>query len=93
MGNPNSARFHQLADRNDARVILAAELSANGAEKQFVAYYDQLAKAGVVDVFVGDDDDEPVLIKLKTRGEKPVWKLVTKDGLRTIEPVPAQGLD
>jgi hypothetical protein len=82
-----STRFYQIADRNDARVLLAAELSAKGIEKQLVVHFDEIVKSGIADVFIGDDDDEPVVVKMDNQ-----WFSVTEGGLLNIKPNKAQGL-
>ena len=90
--NPSTV-FYPAADRNDAGVILAAELSANGCAKRLVAHFDEMVKTGLAEVLIGDDDDEPIVIRLIEGAsyitddvkepsviKESVWLWVSKDG-------------
>jgi hypothetical protein len=75
--------FRAVVDRNDMRVILAAELGRFGAEKKLIGSMDELVRKGVAEVFVSDDKDELVMLRVNEAIE-PCYVVVTEARLARV---------
>src|SRR6185437_40794 len=64
----NDRQFLPVADRADMRVILAAELGRRGADKKLINAMDGVVREGAADVFVSDDDDELIMLRIDSDG-------------------------
>jgi hypothetical protein len=75
--------FHFFADRNDARVVLTAELGRFGVDKNLIFAMDQMVQLGQADVFISDNDDEQVMLRLyDPKSGVPRYVLVLEAGLK-----------
>jgi hypothetical protein len=57
-------KFLPIGDRADMRVILAAELGRYGADKGWIDAMDGMVREGAADVFVSDDNDEVIMLRI-----------------------------
>ena len=80
-----ATKFVRFDDVNDARVVLAAELSRFGAPRSLVMYFDEATNSGLVDVFVSDDDQKHVIIKMSAADNAPAWLWVAPSGCIKVE--------
>ena len=85
MQSESNRIFRPVADRTDMRVILAAELGRFGAEKDLICRMDELVRKGAEEVFVSDDEDELVMLRLNEAIEH-CYLLVTEAGLVEVYP-------
>ncbi|MEJ0050594.1 MAG: hypothetical protein WDN02_05210 [Methylovirgula sp.] len=74
-------RFLTVAERADMRVILAATLGRFGANNQLIDAMDTAVNEEAVDVFISDDADEYVLLKMEGS-----YVLVTQGGFTKVNP-------
>jgi hypothetical protein len=74
-------RFLPVADRADMRVILAAELGRFGKEKKLISTMDAVVAAGAADVFISDDNDELVMLRI----EGDCYVVVTETGFLRVD--------
>jgi hypothetical protein len=77
----NDRQFLPVGDRADMRVILAAELGRFGKEKKLISTMDEMVTAGVADVFISDDNDELVMLRI----EGDCYVVVTDTGFLRVD--------
>jgi hypothetical protein len=77
----NDRQFLPVGDRADMRVILAAELGRFGKEKKLISTMDEMVTAGVADVFISDDNDELVMLRI----EGDCYVVVTETGFLRVD--------
>jgi hypothetical protein len=74
-------QFLPVADRADMRVILAAELGRLGTEKKLISTMDEMVIDGDADVFISDDNDELVMLRI----EGDCYVVVTETGFLRVD--------
>jgi hypothetical protein len=77
----NDRQFLPVGDRADMRMILAAELGRFGKEKKLISTMDEMVTAGVADVFISDDNDELVMLRI----EGDCYVVVTETGFLRVD--------
>jgi hypothetical protein len=75
-------RFLPVVDRADMRVILAAELGRYGADKKLIDSMDWVVRECAADVFVSDDNDEVVMVRI----DGDCYIVVTETGFIRVDP-------
>ena len=78
-------RFAPIADREDMRKILVADLLRKGAEERLTAALLEMVLEEAADVFVSTDEDEGVLLKVAHDQYEPRYVILIKGGFKAVE--------
>jgi hypothetical protein len=81
----DNRRFAPIADREDMRRILVADLLRKGAEKRLTAALLEMVHEAAADVFISTDEDEGVLLKVAHDQYEPRYVILIKGGFKAVE--------